>query len=126
MRYTTQTNTPGAPGNLSPFRFDGLNGLSNVNRIQTPGPRMPVSYGTDPLMGNAKGLVSSAASPEQASMQHRVTIIPKPPEAGPRPIQDVQALIRQLAAQQGEMPMQPVVSRTEGTVGGLGNSAWCG
>lgn len=126
MRYSTQTNTPGAPGNLSPFRFDGLNGLSNVNRVQTPGPRTPISYGTNPLMGNAMGLVSSARTPEQASSQHRITTIQKQPESGPKPIQDVQSIIRQLAAQQGSMPMQPVVSRTEGTVGGLGNSAWCG
>jgi hypothetical protein len=125
MRYTTQANTPGAPGNLSPFRFDGLNGLSNVNRIQTPGPRIPVSYGTDPLMGNAKGLVSSAADPQHAATQHRVTTIHKAPEPGPRQLPDVQNVIRQLAAQQGSMPMQPVASRTQGTVGGIGNSAWC-
>jgi len=125
MRYATQSNTPGAPGNLSPFRFDGLNGLSNVNRVQTPGPRVPVSYGTDPLMGNAMGLVSSATSPQQATTQHRITTIQKQPEAGPKAIPDVQQVIRQLAAQQGSMPMQPVASRTHGTVGGVGNSAWC-
>ena len=125
MRYATQANTPGAPGNLSPFRFDGLNGLSNVNRVQTPGPRIPVSYGTDPLMGNARGLVSHASHPEQAVTQHRVTTIQKAPEAGPKQLSDVQGIIRQLAAQQGSMPMQAVASRTHGTVGGIGNSAWC-
>lgn len=116
---------PGAPGNISPFRFDGLGGLANVNRVQTAGPRVPISYGAGPLMGNALGLASAAPTPQSALEQHRTTVIPKGPEPTAKPIPDVQATIRQLAAQQGSMPVVPVASRTHGTVGGVGNSAWC-
>jgi hypothetical protein len=125
VRYTTQANTPGAPGNVSPFRFDGMSGLANVNRVQTPGTRVPVSYGTGPLMGNALGMASVASTPAMAMEQQRTTIIPRGPEPTARHIPDVESTIRQLAAQQGSMPVVPVASRTHGTVGGVGNSAWC-
>jgi hypothetical protein len=125
VRYTTQANVPGSPGNISPFRFDGVGGLANVNRVQTPGHRVPISYGTGPLMGNALGMASSAVTPSHAMEQQRTTIIPRGPEPTARAIPNVQNTIRQLAAQQGSMPVIPVASRTQGTVGGVGNSAWC-
>lgn len=128
MRYTTQSNTPGAPGNLSPFRHDGLNGLANRQAPQVPGPRVPISYGTEPPIGNALGLASSGPSMQDTYNSYRMTQVRPDPSLinqSPKFIPDVQRTINAMAAQQGTIPMQPVASRTHGTVGGIGNAAWC-
>jgi hypothetical protein len=128
MRYSTQSNTPGAPGNLSPFRNDGLNGLANRQVSQTSGPKVPINYGTVSPIGNAMGLSSSGPTPEDVYNSYRMTQIKPDPgllHIQPKPIPDVQRTIAALAAQQGTIPMQAVASRTNGTVGGIGNAAWC-
>lgn len=128
MRYATQSNTPGAPGNLSPFRHDGVGDLANRQMAQVPGPRVPISYGTQAPMGNALGLAANHSSPQHVYDSYRMTQVRPDPTVEilqPRNLPDVQATIRALAAQQGSMPMQPVASRTHGTVGGIGNAAWC-
>lgn len=128
MRYTTQSNTPGAPGNLSPFRHDGMSGLANRQSPQVSGPRIPISYGTDAPVGNALGVAVSGPALKDVQDSYRISRIQPQPAAmayTPKPLLNVENVIRQLAAQQGSMPMQPVASRTQGTVGGIGNSAWC-
>lgn len=125
MRYATQTSTPGAPGNLAPFKYDGNNGLASRPVQQSAGPRVPISYGTQAPMGNALGIASVAPSPTAAYDSYRMQQISSQPQMSSAPLPDVQSTIRALAAHQGSMPMQAVASRTHGTVGGLGNAAWC-
>lgn len=128
MRYATQSSTPGAPGNIKPFRYDGMNGLAALPPHSRQQPRIPISHGTQPLMGNALGLATAAPTLQAAYDQHRMTTIEAPAVDLSRtaaPLPDVQQTLKHLAAAQGSMPMQPVASRTHGTVGGIGNAAWC-
>lgn len=128
MRYTTQSSTPGAPGNLSPFRHDGISGLANRQSSQVSGPRIPISYGTEAPVGNALGVAASIPNIKDVEDSYRISHVKPQPVTmayAPKPLINVDNVIRQLAAQQGAMPIQPVASRTHGTVGGIGNSAWC-